>query len=200
MLLPLQRALLRPIVTALAYVEIRPAPRSTVLGFSVFCTDVGANCGDLTTKTREALDLICRFDPRRFNRMKRDVRGIAVTTRGASYYDTSLRLIYLDRAVIGEKPDYIASTIVHEAVHARLYRSGVRSYVRIPQRHEELCTAEEIEFASKLPQSEALVEGLKGALAKPWWTEESRRKRIALFAERHNLPDWLKNLLVRWTT
>ncbi len=196
LLYPLLKAL-RPVGLLFRYVAVRSAPRRRMFGFWAYCSDVAPDCSIFFSHCNAALELISTHDPRRFSRMRRDVRAVALTSRGASFYDSWLRVIFIDRDVLKRKPEYLASTLVHEAAHARFFRSGVRSYTRNPGRHERACVAQEIEFVQRLPNSHMLLEELKQALHRPWWNESGRETEIKRFARRHNLPGWLEQVLFR---
>lgn len=192
------RILLRPVELLLTYLAVQAAPRQMIAGFLVACSDSDTDCDAFFRHCTGALELIRTFDPQRFEQIRRDVRILALTTRGFCSYEHALRAVFLDVDVLKRGPDYLAATLVHEATHARLYRSGIRDYAAHADRHERECVAEEIEFASRLPGSERLVEELKRTTDRPWWNEVGRRARIKRFVERNNLPKWVENLLVRF--
>ena len=192
------RTLLKPFDLIFQWIAVRSAPRDRMHGFLVSCSSVYADCTAFFTKCRRALDLIRVFDPGRFRRLRRDVRVIALTSRGLSYYEPRMRVVFLDIDVLRREPEYVATTLVHEAVHARLHHARVRSYSRDPGRHERLCLAQEIAFASRLPNSEGLVSELRGAVDRPWWNDAGRVAQIGHFVRRHKLPRWVERFLVRF--
>jgi len=192
------RVLLRPIELTLTHLAVRLAPSRLMHGFLVACSSVGVECETFFAKCGTALQLIRTHDPHRFRRISHDVRVIALSNRGSSYYEPRLRAVLIDVDVLKREPEYIATTLVHEGIHARLYWSGVRNYRRIPERHERLCIAQEIQFASRLPHCERLVEELRASLDHPWWNEAGRRAQIRRFATRNKLPGWVEWCLVRF--
>lgn len=194
----LLRALLRPAELAFVYLGIRAAPQRSIHDILVSCSSTTTDCGLFFQRCVAALDLLRAFDRRRFERLRRDVRGIALTTRGGSYYDHSLRHIFLDVDLIHNSPEYIAATLVHEATHARIYHAGVRNYSAQRDRHERLCISQEIAFASRLPGAEALVERISEGLRRPWWNEHGRQVAVRRFVRRHGLPRWFERFLLRF--
>jgi hypothetical protein len=191
------RMILRPIELLLSYLAVQTAPRRQISGFVVTCSSVETECELFFRQCVAALELIRNFDPSLFGQVRRDVKAIALTTRGFSYYEPVLRTIFLDVDAITREPEYLACVLVHEAAHARLYWSGVRNYSAHAEGHERMCVAEEIAFASRLPDSDKLVEQLGRTLERPWWNEAGHRDCVRRVARRHNLPDWLERLLLR---
>ncbi len=108
----------------------------------------------------EALALIARFAPERLRHMQRDVRGIRVMrfpTRGAYFPDERIiltELTFLARRDIPASP--VASSILHESVHARVhaFRRRVGGQSSAPDamaREERLCRRAELAFGRALP-------------------------------------------------
>jgi hypothetical protein len=109
---------------------------------------------DVLARLDEALGLIERHQPWRLRHLRRDIRQISVVRfpcRGA--YLPAERVVvteltFLARRDISAAP--VASSIVHEGMHARAHRMGVR-----PDRdmaHEErICRRAELAFGRSLP-------------------------------------------------
>jgi len=191
-------SLLTPVEWGLNRLAVAAAPQRNLQGFVLACVTVGGDCETFFTKCSEALALMRTVAPRRFHRMQRDVRIVGLSSRGASYYERLLKAIFLDVDVLKSDVPAIAATIVHEATHARLHRSRVRAYSAERDRHERICIAAEIDFASRLPDSADLVARLRRSAENPWWNEAGRRAQITRVVERHHLPSWLERLLVRF--
>jgi hypothetical protein len=111
-------------------------------------------------RLREALELIARFAPRRLRHLQRDVRAIRVErfpTRGAFVPREQVvltELTFLARRDISAAP--VASSILHEGVHARVhaFRARVlRGFPSVPDmaREERLCRRAELAFGQLLP-------------------------------------------------
>jgi hypothetical protein len=108
-----------------------------------------------------ALDLIARYQPWRFRRLQRDFAEIWVRRypcRAAYYPQARACLVELTFLV---NPNFsvaqIASSIVHEAVHARLHRMGVGGQPAQKSREERLCRQAELDFGLAVPEGEAVV-------------------------------------------
>lgn len=108
----------------------------------------------------EALGLIARYAPERLRHLQRDVRGIRVMrfpTRGAYFPDDRIiltELTFLARRDMPASP--VASSILHESVHARVhaFRRRVGGRSSAPQdmaREERLCRRAELAFGRALP-------------------------------------------------
>ena len=121
------------------------------------------------TKVQEALDLISTYDPRRSRRLHRDLRRIWVgATPHRGEYDSELDMCVLQfQYVVSPEtsPARLALTIVHEAMHARLARSGIGYSEALRARVERMCIAAEIDFADRLPGGAPLAQAARQRLA-----------------------------------
>jgi hypothetical protein len=103
----------------------------------------------------EALALVERWQPWRFAHLRRDVDRFVVTRyacRGAFFPDTRTcmtELTFLARTDITAAP--VASSILHEGVHARVHAMGVSPVSRDTAREEQLCRRAELSFGEALP-------------------------------------------------
>jgi hypothetical protein len=103
----------------------------------------------------EALALIATYQPWRLAHLQRDIRGIRVerfACRGAFIPQDNViitELTFLARRDITAAP--VASSILHEGVHARVHAMGVyRTQDQLP-REERLCRRAELSFGQALP-------------------------------------------------
>lgn len=146
---------------------------------------------DVLERLDEALALIERHQPWRFRHLRRDVELIWIVRypcRGAYFPDHRIcmtELTFLARRDITAAP--VASSILHEGMHARVDRMGVRRDDRDRAREERLCRRAELEFGRSLPHDlgapviaralESLT--LEDADVAPIidWTEAGRRVR-----------------------
>ena len=126
---------------------------------------------DVLERLDEALGLIERYAPWRLRHLRRDVRELRVTRfpcRGAYFPDERAcltELTFLARRDITAAP--VAASILHEGVHARVDRMGVRREGRDRAREERLCRRAELAFGRSLPPElgAPVVERALGALA-----------------------------------
>lgn len=110
---------------------------------------------DVLARLDEALDLIEQYQPWRLRHLRRDLKQIRVVRypcRGAYFPQDRacmVELTFLARRDIG--PATVASTIVHEGMHARVHRMGVREELRDRAHEERICRRAELEFGQALP-------------------------------------------------
>ncbi|WP_396222314.1 hypothetical protein [Gemmatimonas sp.] len=108
----------------------------------------------------ESLALVATYAPERLRHMQRDVRAIRVErfpTRGAFLPGERViltELTFLARRDISAAP--VASSILHEGVHARVHAFRARVGRGVPAaddmaREERLCRRAELSFGRRLP-------------------------------------------------
>ncbi len=106
-------------------------------------------------RLHDALTLIATWQPWRLRHIVRDVRAIHVVRypcRGAFVPDERViitELTFLARRDITAAP--VASSILHEGVHARVHAMGVSPYDRDRAKEERLCRRAELAFGLALP-------------------------------------------------
>jgi hypothetical protein len=128
-----------------------------VLGFPVAVENTRPDIAtaDVLARLDEALELIERYQPWRLAHLRRDLLQFWVVRfpcRGAYFPDRRTcmtELTFLARRDITAAP--VASSIVHEGMHARVHRMGVREAGRDRAREERLCRRAELEFGLALP-------------------------------------------------
>jgi hypothetical protein len=114
-------------------------------------------------RVEEALQLIKSHDSLHYSRVINNLGRIWVQllTGDLAHYERSLKACVFDeRYVVQETTttEWIASTIVHEATHARMERWGVIYEENKRGRIEAICIRRELNFVARLPRSEALQE------------------------------------------
>jgi hypothetical protein len=120
-----------------------------------------------------------------------------------AHFDPSIWACVLDpRLVLNEMTtsEEIASTIVHEATHARLWRCGFRYSEETRLRVEAVCMRRERAFANRLPNGEEIRVGadrrLTAYAGQDYWTDEAFRRRYEEGAfealEYLGVPKWLR--------
>ena len=103
----------------------------------------------------DALGLIATYQPWRFAHLVRDVERIWVVRypcRGAFFPDTRTcmtELTFLARTDISAAP--VASSILHEGMHARVHAMGVSPVDRDMAHEERICRRAELAFGEALP-------------------------------------------------
>ncbi|WP_373061028.1 hypothetical protein [Gemmatimonas sp.] len=131
--------------------------RTTLHGVPVEVINTRADIAtaDVLARLDESLALIDTYQPWRLAHLRRDIRGIRVerfACRGAFMPQDNViitELTFLARRDISAAP--VASSILHEGVHARVHAMGVyRTEENLP-REERLCRRAELAFGQALP-------------------------------------------------
>jgi hypothetical protein len=131
--------------------------RTTLHGVPVEVINTRADIAttDVLARLDESLALIGTYQPWRLAHLRRDIRGIRVerfACRGAFIPQDNViitELTFLARRDISAAP--VASSILHEGVHARVHAMGVyRTEDQLP-REERLCRRAELAFGQALP-------------------------------------------------
>jgi hypothetical protein len=110
---------------------------------------------DVLERLGEAIDLIEQHQPWRLNHLRRDLDHFWIVRypcRGAylpSERACMTELTFLARRDISAAP--VASSIVHEGMHARVQEMGVREESRDAAREERICRHAELSFGLALP-------------------------------------------------
>ncbi len=149
-------------------------------------------------KVAAALQLIRTTDPRRFFRLRRDVKRVVLSPAAGSAgeYWPHFDALVLDSGYVKNVDQIaIAGTLVHEATHARLHQAGIPYSLSLRERIERRCVAEEVAFVKHFPGSEGLVQGALERLKTAWWTGEHGRQQHDRVLDVLGTPKWL-----RWVT
>lgn len=157
------------------------------------------------TRVEDALLLIKQHSPLDYARITRELERVWVCLLSHSLgeYRHSLRACILDERYVADPAttvEQIASTIVHEATHARLERCGIEYEEQRRARIEGICFRRELAFAVRLPDSAELQEGIARCLE--WYHANPEQFSDAHFQEAHaaggiealrylGSPDWI---------
>lgn len=122
------------------------------------------------TRVEEALGVIKAHDRLRYDRLIRDLERIWVRILPGSNasFNYSINACQLDSRFVSAETsslDRIATVIVHEATHARLWHCGIGYEEEQRSRVEAVCLRRELAFAAKLPNGNLLREGIEYTLA-----------------------------------
>jgi hypothetical protein len=155
-------------------------------------------------RVEDALRLIKAYDPRRYRRLLRDLERIwvAVIVGGIAHFDASIWTCVLDPRIVlndAKTSEDIATAIVHEATHARLWRRGFRYSEEVRSRVEAICFRRERAFAAKLPNGEQIRDSANRCLTayagREHWTDEAFYRRyeegVSKALEHIGVPKWL---------
>ena len=182
-----------------------------VHGIKVSVANNGAHATteEVFAAAERALGLIARYQPLVLLRLQRDLSRIWIfryaVNRGL--YDPRTRTCITDTSfVVGFPPEIVASTLVHEATHARI-RKLVRRWPKDgAEKEERICRKAELRLARALPNGAVVKERVVPMLTSPdvqlsvdvdWHAASDRANRIRL--REAPGPGWLKQF-VAWAT
>lgn len=107
-------------------------------------------------RTREALEYISTHDPRRYRRIKREVRCIIncpLLSTGAYSRPFRWCMVDFNRLDFATHPEwyhyYLSALLVHEATHGSFYSLWIGYTKKTRRRIERLCCLEEKRFAKR---------------------------------------------------
>ena len=129
----------------------------TVRGFPVIVENARADISTASVLERldDALALIESHQPWRIAHMRRDLSGFWIVRypcRGAFFPQTRTcmtELTFLARRDITPAP--VASSILHEGMHARIHAMGAQPLMPDAAREERICRRAELAFGRALP-------------------------------------------------
>jgi hypothetical protein len=146
-----------------------------------------------------ALNLIKKHDPRRYDRLRHDLIRvwIRLLPGDLACFNAAFGACELDtRFVLEHPPEIIAATLVHEATHARLWRTGIDYVEESRHRIEAICIRQELVFAGRLPKGTIVLEWAEARLLQPSDLSDqafgARHLTGSIEAFRHSgAPEWL---------
>jgi len=166
--------LLKKLQDALARAaDDRLTVRRTVRGLPVVVVNTRPDIDTeyVLARLDEALALIEQYQPWHFRRFRRDFAEIWVRRypcRGAYLSQYKVCLVELTFTVNPDfTPAQVASTILHEAMHARLNRRCIEHTPENAAKHERFCRRAEIEFGRAVPGGEPIVARALASLEAP---------------------------------
>jgi len=181
--------------------------RRDICGFPtvVVNTRSDVDTAQVFARLEASLRLIEQYVPHHYRRFPQDFSGFLVERRayrGAFILDSRTCLVELTFVV---NPAFslaqVAATILHEAMHARLYARRVA--LTDSPRQERFCRRAEIEFGSRVPGGEAIVQRALASLTLP--NDEIAPAIDPVLAARRvaevdlavsSMPVWLKRTLI----
>lgn len=126
-----------------------------------------ATSDELFGRIDAALALVAQHTPWRLDAMRRDFARIFMHRQdGVRAMFDQMRQCSLDTYFVATfAPQQVASSIVHEGVHARLRRGGRVVPRDLIAWEERLCRKAELGFGLRLPDGAAVVQRARAALA-----------------------------------
>lgn len=169
------------------------SPKNVLDGIKV--VDAAGERSDQTIHSlHAALQVISQTDPRRFERLRRDLRRIVLVKAGNPEFASEVGACLITSGYVRQNsPEAVATTIVHEAVHARLHRRGIGYGPTMRSRVEEVCVKEQVAFARRLRNAE-IVSLLRQRLDGPLWAPAQRHEDRMAALRKLRIPEWVLRL------
>lgn len=127
-----------------------------------------------------------------FQGVRSDVRRIVLFESGPEFWPHSRTCVLPDPA--GLSVTAVAMMIVHEGMHAHLFRSGSAYEPETQSRVERACVDAEIAFVERIPGEERLVAWARQKLETPWWTPQDVFLRRREELSQAGAPRWVLRL------
>jgi len=157
-------------------------------------------------RLQDALSLIEEYSPVRFAQLTNDVERILVAGDPTFHgqYIQKLRLVELyDDYVLDDDTttEELASTLVHESQHARLFRLGLGYEENIRNRIERLCFMSERIFSHRIPNGDKVWKRADAWLNNDLdehFSNKAREEADFQALEQLGCPVWIQKLLKRY--
>jgi hypothetical protein len=173
--------------------------RRDVHGIQLVVPAANDHADGFFAKMQQALDIIRDADSRRWARIRRHLRRIVLLNGGGEFYHPELHAYVVDLpSFLARSPLEVASSVVHEATHARLHHKGISYEPSIRERVEMVCVGEEIAFLQRLGNTEELVARKRSSLESQWWSETSLHQRRFQQLQAHGVPRVLVRMFDRF--
>jgi hypothetical protein len=179
-------------------IAIRLGRRREVHGILVSAFTDKANQEIALERVVAAVELIRRYDPAAFRRMQSGLKRILVSwlpgTWGEYQQELDLCVLSEERVCARETSvAAIASTMVHEATHARLARAGVPYDETMRPRIERVCFRAQRAFGRRLPDGRDVVDLAERQLVRKddFTSNDAQWHRLLDSGRKIGFPGWV---------
>jgi hypothetical protein len=174
------------------YLLVMASSARRLEGVEVRIFESGDDAKPLFARISEALKLIGEVEPSVLEHLRRDTRCLLLTSGPGGHFLQGPRICRLGIESVIKRPTLqLAMLIVHEATHARLWGEGRRFRPEEQGEAERLCVQAEVEFAAKVPNSEAAIATVLQLLNTEWWTDSNFKRNKAILLRNMGCPEWL---------
>ena len=165
-----------------------------------------AGHNDLRGLLATGLDYLAKYGPRQYKQLRHRIRRMSICRLPHlhGHFEESGPTIVIAEDFLkrsAHRPVEVASTLVHEATHARLHRLGIRYTDRTYVRVEQACTQEELRFLSQVPEADAadLLQEVRSRFesAATLWSRDVDLARTSEALAIVDAPMWLR-WFYRW--
>lgn len=189
------RLVLEAIRFVMVWVTVMASPRREVGGVTLVHFGARDDANDHFNKVEVAIDLIRKHARIRLGRYLK--RVIVVQSTGSEYWPFASACALSEMTLRTQTPEWVASVLVHETVHARLWRRGVKYEERYRPRIEKICTEAQIRFLRSLPGTQELVDHLFKHLADGWYSDHELDRRRLEKLKSLGAPAWIIGSVAR---
>ena len=147
---------------------IRICERRPHQDVEVFTDASDGPADEVIARIADALALLANVEAGLGPRVQKLLPRLLVKERIRTQYWSASKTCVLERSFVLRSSDaYLACILVHESIHARLHRAGIRTPAHLRSRIEALCIESQIRFLEKLsrdeyPGTDRLIAYLRG--------------------------------------
>lgn len=164
-------------------------------GISVVVIQPQLQTEELVSRLREAVRFLDSVDAYRSRIVRRYLQQIVIWHGDYTAADR-FGGVHMDRELVAAAPiPFIASALVHEAIHQRIARRGIAYSPNARPRIEALCVREQASFLRQSADTRDVAELVEQGMDEPWWNESDRLARIQRNITAHDLPAWASRLV-----
>ncbi len=166
--------------------------RSNIDGLDVRIAASPEETPEVIEKVGAACQVISRYAPYLYGRMRRALKRILVTEASGGQYLPRLETCRIGVGFVRRaSPLELAMMLTHEATHARLWKAGFRYDERCRARIERICVGAEVALAERVPDSAPEIAKARDLLRTEWWTEQETITRSSEDLRRLGCPEWI---------
>jgi hypothetical protein len=178
------------------FLAVRIVPFVVVDGLDVFFVDPGVSRERVRERLAEALAHLKQCDRRRYNLVHRQIRHVMVWPGHYNAYTSLGGVLLASEHIQDATPAETIGTLVHEAVHLRMARRGVRAGGDRQAKIERRCLAEQVDSLLRCSLiTPSTADKIVGALSTEWWSDSAYRLDLEQLMRKAGLPLWSARLV-----
>lgn len=171
-------------------------PFVAVDGLDVFFVDPDVSRDQVRERLREALAHLKQCDVRRYNLVHRQIRHIIVWPGHYNAYTRLGGMLLASEHIREATPAETIGTLVHEAVHLRIARWGVRDGGDRQAQIERRCLTEQVDSLLRCSLiTPSTGRKIVDVLSTEWWSDGAHRLDLEQLMRKAGLPVWSARLL-----
>lgn len=191
----LWQVLLRTVRLAMVRLTIAFSAKRLINGVEVVNQTDQNRSEEYFEDVQAALAVLEQYAPWYLKTVQRNLERILIVYQPGSTYWAFVKSCALSRVTLeSQPPPWVASIILHEAVHGRLHRRGIRYEGQLRSRIEHICLKHQLLLLARVPDSEHLVEHLLRHASGDWFSEDELRRANARKLNALGAPRWV----TRW--